>query len=154
VNAGWYTDPMGSHAQRYWDGSNWTNHLNGAAGPSVDGGVPSQTQSPIPLPLSMAPAPPPSVYGANAPYVQPGQLAVAPKNPAISLLISFFLPGVGSLVNGDTAIGLVILIGWLVSWVLTLVFIGFLTATAFWIWGMIDAYKGAQRWNLRRGIMS
>jgi hypothetical protein len=23
-----------------------------------------------------------------------------------------------------------------------------------WIWGMVDAYQGAQRWNARHGIIS
>ncbi|MDQ6950026.1 MAG: DUF2510 domain-containing protein, partial [Actinomycetota bacterium] len=143
MNAGWYADPTGSNVQRYWDGSNWTNQVSGAAGLSIDGGVPVHTQFPISPPAPMAPLPPPHVYRASAPNVQPGQFTVAPKNPAVSLLISFFLPGVGSMINGDTTIGLVILIGWIVSWVLTLVFVGFLTGTAFWIWGMIDAYRGA-----------
>lgn len=31
---GWYADPAGRHAQRYWDGDLWTDHV-------MDGGVPS-----------------------------------------------------------------------------------------------------------------
>jgi hypothetical protein len=27
VAAGWYTDPSGSHSLRWWDGTQWTNHL-------------------------------------------------------------------------------------------------------------------------------
>src|SRR5207302_1225059 len=40
---------------------------------------------------------------------QPGALVVAPKNPAVSLIVSFFLPGVGSMINGDTNRGIPIL---------------------------------------------
>ena len=80
--------------------------------------------------------------------------AIAPKNPAVSLLISFFIPGVGSMVNGDTGTGVAILIGYMVSWILTLVFIGIIGVVGFWIWGMVDAYQGAQRWNARHGIIS
>jgi hypothetical protein len=32
--------------------------------------------------------------------------------------------------------------------------VGFLTAPVVWIWGMVDAYSGAQRWNAARGIVS
>jgi hypothetical protein len=32
--------------------------------------------------------------------------------------------------------------------------IGFILVIGAWIWGMIDAYQGAQRWNARHGIIS
>lgn len=44
--------------------------------------------------------------------------------------------------------------GYVFSFVLMFLLIGFLTAPAIWIWGMVDAYGGAQRWNLQRGIIS
>ena len=56
--------------------------------------------------------------------VQQGQMMVAPKNPAVSLLASFFLPGLGSMINGEVGKGVGILIGYLVSFVLLFVFIG------------------------------
>ena len=152
MNAGWYADPTGTNAQRYWDGVAWTNHVSGPQGQSVDAGISTQTPGPAAPSAAFAPPSPPSPN--FAPQAQSGQLVVAPKNPAVSLLISFFIPGLGSMINGDTATGVVILIGWLVSWVLTFVLIGFFTGAAFWIWGMIDAYKGAQRWNLQHGVVS
>ena len=91
------------------------------------------------------------------PYVPPGPpypQQVAPKNPALGLIVSFFIPGLGSLINGATATGLIILGGYLVSCVLMLILIGFLTAPIFWIWGMIDGYQSAVRWNARHGIIS
>lgn len=30
--AGWHPDPMGRHAQRYWDGQQWTDHVADVAG--------------------------------------------------------------------------------------------------------------------------
>ena len=86
--------------------------------------------------------------------VAPGSVLVAPKNPAVSLLISFFIPGVGSLVNGDTQTGVIILVIWIVGIVTSIFFIGIALILAAWIWGMIDAYQGAQRWNARYGIRS
>jgi TM2 domain-containing membrane protein YozV len=82
------------------------------------------------------------------------QYQVAPKNPAISLLVSFFIPGVGSMMNGDVGKGVGILVGYLISCVLILVLIGIVGVIGFWIWGLIDAYSGAKRWNMRHGIIS
>ena len=31
TQAGWYADPSGEHAQRWWDGTGWTRHVSGAA---------------------------------------------------------------------------------------------------------------------------
>lgn len=97
----------------------------------------------------------PQPYQAGYPQQQGyQQQVVTPKNPAISLLLSFLLPGVGSMVNGDTNKGIGILVGYLLSYLLMLVIIGFITAPIFWVWGMVDAYQGAQRWNARHGIVS
>ncbi|GAA1882229.1 hypothetical protein GCM10009814_10390 [Lapillicoccus jejuensis] len=70
------------------------------------------------------------------------------------LLASFFLPGLGSMLNGDTRRGVLILVSYLLSCVLTLVVIGIVGVFGFWVWGMVDAYQGAQRWNARHGILS
>jgi TM2 domain-containing membrane protein YozV len=83
-----------------------------------------------------------------------GQPVVAPKNPAVSLIVSFFLPGVGSMINGDVGTGVIILIIWLISFPLMFVFIGFLTVVVAFVWGLVDAYQGARRWNARHGIIS
>jgi len=85
---------------------------------------------------------------------QPGVLAVAPKNPAVSLIISFFIPGVGSMVNGDAGTGVAILILWLLGVFGSFFLIGLPLALGAWIWGMVDAYQGAQRWNRAHGILS
>jgi hypothetical protein len=79
---------------------------------------------------------------------------VAPKSPGISLLISFFIPGGGSIVNGDVAKGVGILSGYIVSWLLLIFVIGIFGIFGFWVWGMIDAYQGAVEWNRRHGIVS
>jgi TM2 domain-containing membrane protein YozV len=97
----------------------------------------------------------PQPYSQMQPYgMAPGQQAVAPKNPAISLLISFFIPGLGSLINGNTQTGVIILALWVVGIVLTFFIIGFFVVLGAWIWGMIDAYQSAQRWNAQHGIIS
>jgi TM2 domain-containing membrane protein YozV len=87
-------------------------------------------------------------------YAGPPVAQVVPKNAGIALLISFFIPGVGSLYAGKTNTGVIILIGYIISWVLTLVIIGFVGVFGFWVWGMIDAYQAAQAWNRARGFVS
>ena len=84
----------------------------------------------------------------------PNQAVIVPKNPAISLLVSFFLPGVGSMINGDVGVGIGILALFLVGITLAVVLIGIPMALAAWVWGLIDAYQGAQRWNRAHGILS
>ena len=37
---------------------------------------------------------------------------------------------------------------------LMFVVIGFVLVPVIWIWGVVDAYTGAQRWNLQRGTVS
>ncbi|WP_353951267.1 DUF2510 domain-containing protein [Knoellia sp. S7-12] len=127
---GWY--PQGDGSQRYWSGSEWTEHRAPATSAAV-------------VPAAMAP---------TGPYAGGVTQFVAPKNPALSLLGSFFIPGLGQLMNGDTGKGIGMFVGYVFSFLLMFVLVGFLTAPAIWIWGMIDAYQSAQRWNLQRGIVS
>ena len=93
------------------------------------------------------------VYGAPQPVPYP----IVPKNPGISLLVSLFLPGVGSLMNGDVGVGVTILVlCWLVLPLTALITCGFglLLYPVVWIWALIDAYTGAQRWNAQHGFIS
>ncbi len=41
VAPGWFRDPTGRHAQRYWSGSDWTEHV-------MDDGVPAADPPPAP----------------------------------------------------------------------------------------------------------
>lgn len=144
---GWY--PYGA-GQGYWDGTRWTQTL--PAAPSPTSPVPTTPyDAPTgPVPGAASYPPPSSPYGAG----YPAPYAVAPKNPAVMVIASFFVPGLGSMLNGDTGRGILILVGYVLSWVLTIVLVGFIGLLAFWVWGMVDAYQGAQRWNARHGILS
>jgi len=92
---------------------------------------------------------PPPYPQQSAPVAQ-----VAPKNPGIALLVSFFIPGLGSMMNGQVGKGVGILVGYIVSWFLTIILVGFVGLVGFWVWGMVDAYQGAKSWNARHGIVS
>jgi TM2 domain-containing membrane protein YozV len=58
------------------------------------------------------------------------------------------------MINGDVGTGVAILVLFLVGITLSVVLIGIPMALGAWIWGLIDAYQGAQRWNARNGIRS
>lgn len=89
-------------------------------------------------------------YGAMQPY---GYVApVARKDPGMMLLASFFIPGLGTILNGETNKGVGILVGYIVSCLLIVVLIGIPMVLGFWIWGIVDAYKGAQDFNARHGL--
>ncbi|HZW43213.1 MAG TPA: DUF2510 domain-containing protein [Dermatophilaceae bacterium] len=127
--AGWY--PTSDGRQRYWDGEMWTEHF----APGGPGGSLVQFSQP-----------------AYPPMGQP--LQVAPKSPALALLASFFVPGLGSMIIGRVGIGVTILVCYFVSFLLIFVLIGIPLVIGLWIWGMVDAYTGAQNWNARHGIIS
>jgi TM2 domain-containing membrane protein YozV len=79
---------------------------------------------------------------------------VAPKNPAIGAILSFFIPGLGTMVNGSVGRGVLILALYAIGWVLSLLLIGIPLLIGAWIWGLVDGYTSAQRWNRQHGIIS
>jgi hypothetical protein len=81
---GWYPDPSGSPALRWWDGSQWTHHVAPQNGPAPAVAPPSPTQP--------ASAPGPT---ASGPATNPNWAAEA---PAGSVLFDEKISGVG--VNG------------------------------------------------------
>jgi TM2 domain-containing membrane protein YozV len=98
-----------------------------------------QIQEWAPLPLYG-----PEMYGPT----------VAPKSPAVSVLLSVFIPGLGSMVNGNGGVGAAILVLNIIGWVLAILLIGVPLLVGTWIWGLVDAYQSAQRWNRAHGIIS
>src|SRR5699024_3473955 len=100
----------------------------------------------------------PGGYAGQAPPFAPGAVPVPRKEPALSLLASFLLPGVGQMVNGDAGPGVAFLSAYLGGFVLLIClgwivigFIGLPIIIGAWIWSMIDAYQGAVKFNQRHG---
>lgn len=91
----------------------------------------------------------PPVYGTA-----PGGPPVLPKNPALGVILSFFVPGLGSMVNGSVGRGILILVCYGIAWLFTFVLIGIPFLIGTWIWGLADGYLSAQRWNRAHGIIS
>ena len=88
------------------------------------------------------------------PQLQATPQMIVPKNPAVGVIISFFVPGVGSMVNGSVGRGAIILGVYALGWILSLFLIGIPILIGAWIWGMADGYLSAQRWNQAHGIVS
>lgn len=154
---GWY-EHQGE--RRYWDGSQWTHAASTPAAPATP---PPPTPQP---PGQVVPYTPPPTYGAGAPPFGAapapfGSIPVARKEPAIALLISFFIPGVGSMMNGDVGAGvgflslyifglvLVVCLGWLIVGL-----IGVPMMLVAWGWSMFHAYQGAVDFNRRAGYQN
>jgi len=101
----------------------------------------------------------PQAFAPGQPYGQaqpgyPAQQVVAAKNPAIGVVLSFFIPGLGTMVNGNVGRGVLILALYIVGWVLSFLLIGIPLLIGVWIWGLVDGYTSAQRWNQQHGIIS
>ena len=69
------------------------------------------------------------------------------KNPGVAAVLSFFYCGLGQIYNGQILKGVVMFCAYSISWLLMYVLIGFITTPIFWIWGMYDAYRSAERIN-------
>jgi TM2 domain-containing membrane protein YozV len=97
----------------------------------------------------------------TAPPPVPAYRQVQPKNPALHGLVSAVVTGLGTMLNGEFSKGLVLMGTTYVTafgvWLLTFVFIGWLLVWVpflLWVYGIWDAYRGAQRWNAMHGIIS
>jgi TM2 domain-containing membrane protein YozV len=111
-------------------------------------------------------APPPPAQQAQAwgapqagvqpgyPYAPPQGQIVVPKNPVLGLVLSLLLPGLGSMVNGEVGKGCIILGLYALGWILSIILIGIPLLIGAWIWGLVDGYQSAQRWNQAHGIIA
>ena len=93
-----------------------------------------------------------------APYQAAGQpqpyYQVAPKNPAVGVIASLFIPGLGSMIAGKGGKGALILILNILGWITAIFIVGWFLALGTWIWGMVAGYQDAQNWNRQHGIIS
>ena len=87
---------------------------------------------------------------------QPPQPAVVPRSAGVAVLASFFIPGLGSMMNERAGKGTLILACYLVTWGATVVTFGFLflLPIAVVIWGMVAGSNDAHRWNRAHGLIS
>jgi TM2 domain-containing membrane protein YozV len=70
------------------------------------------------------------------------------KNPGLAAILSFFWMGLGQIYNGHIGKGIGFIIAYVISWILMLAIVGFVTTPILFVWGIVDAYKSAERINL------
>ena len=75
------------------------------------------------------------------------QIVPQPKNPTLAMLLSFLIPGLGQIYNGQVAKGILFIVAQVINALLMAIFIGFITGIAVLIWAMYDAYKTAEAIN-------
>jgi len=80
-------------------------------------------------------------------------IVVAEKSPGLAAVLSFFWAGLGQIYNGEISKGIVMMVAYAVSCFLMAIVIGFFTTPILWIYGMVDAYRTAEKFNaaLRTG---
>ncbi len=74
------------------------------------------------------------------------------KSAGLAAVLSFFWCGLGQIYNGEIGKGIAFLILYVVSILLMFILIGFLTTPVLWVWGMVDAYRTAERLNQQAGL--
>lgn len=70
------------------------------------------------------------------------------KNPGAAAVLSFLMPGLGQIYNGQIGIGLAfMLLVWPMAVASIFVGIGLIIAPVVWIVGIWDAYNKAEKYN-------
>ncbi len=73
------------------------------------------------------------------------------KSEGLAAVLSFFIPGLGQIYNGQIGKGIAVIV---ISFVLIfsmVILVGFILYPLFWIWSIYDAYTTAKRINAGRG---
>ncbi len=65
--------------------------------------------------------------------VQPDQ-----NKALLVLILNILIPGVGTIIYGETQRGVIQLILYVVGWILTAIYIGRIICLGAWIWSLID----------------
>lgn len=107
---------------------------------------PQQPQYPVPVTHGQQ-------YQPQA-YYLPRQPSVQPRSPGLALLISLFLPGIGTMYGGWKTGGLIIAVLAVLSLPAMIIVIGFITLPLCWIAGLITSFEAVQSWNRKHGIIS
>jgi TM2 domain-containing membrane protein YozV len=76
----------------------------------------------------------------------------AGKSAGLAAVLSFFWCGLGQVYNGQIGKGVVLILAYIVSLLLIFLLIGLITTPILWIWGMVDAYRTAEKLNEEVGL--
>lgn len=69
------------------------------------------------------------------------------KSPFIAALLSFFFPGLGQIYNRQIHKGIILIAAYIVSFILTLIFIGAILVLLIWLYGMYDGFVTSKAIN-------
>ncbi|RKD76214.1 MULTISPECIES: DUF5683 domain-containing protein [Sinobaca] len=73
------------------------------------------------------------------------------KSPGLAAVLSFLIPGLGQIYNGQIFKGLIIIAIQAVNILLMAILIGYVTYFIFWVYAIYDAYRRADKDNKRAG---
>ena len=74
-----------------------------------------------------------------------------PKDPAIAVVCSFLVCGLGHVYVGKYAKGLLLMLVYGLAWLLTGILVGFLLVPVIWIYGLWSSHLDAVEHNERLG---
>lgn len=69
------------------------------------------------------------------------------KNVLLAAILSFLFPGLGHLYLGLNKKGIYFIVGYIISWILVIILIGFVLALIVWIWALVDSIKSTEAIN-------
>ena len=69
------------------------------------------------------------------------------KSSGLAAVLSFFIPGLGQVYNGEFGKATGFILASIVGGFLTSIFIGFLIILVTWVWAVLDAYQSAESIN-------
>ena len=69
------------------------------------------------------------------------------KNPGIAAVLSFFIPGLGQIYNGQIGKGILFIITGVILALMIIIVIGIILYPIFWIYNIYDSYTTAQKIN-------
>jgi TM2 domain-containing membrane protein YozV len=75
------------------------------------------------------------------------RMVAAIRSPGLAAVLSFFWCGLGQIYNGQIGKGIAMLVIYGISWVMIGLIVGLISTPILWIWGMVDAYRTAERLN-------
>lgn len=71
------------------------------------------------------------------------------KSSGLAAVLSFFITGLGQIYNGQIFKGIFLILLQLLNGALTVILIGYLFLPIVWLYGVINAYRAAERINKR-----
>lgn len=69
------------------------------------------------------------------------------KNSGLAAVLSFFVPGLGQIYNGELSKGMITVAVTIMAWMMTALYIGFFVLVPLWVWSIYDAYSMAEKIN-------